>query len=50
MTGIEPQPTGIKSHLEDAPHVNGRGIRLRAIFLGMVLAMGLCAITPFNNT
>ena len=50
MAGIEPQPTGIKSHLEDAPHVNGRGIRLRAIFLGMVLAMGLCAITPFNNT
>jgi hypothetical protein len=26
-----------------------RGIRLRAIILGMVLAVAICAITPFNN-
>ena len=26
-----------------------QGVRLRAIILGMVLAIAICAITPFNN-
>ena len=50
MTGSGPQSTGVKFHLEDTSQATGGGIRLRAIVLGMALAMGLCAITPFNNT
>ena len=39
---------------EDAPvaadfETAGSKIRLRAILLGFVLSMGICAITPFNN-
>ncbi len=29
---------------------SGSIIRLRAVILGMVLAIGICAITPFNNS
>lgn len=27
----------------------GRPVRLRAVFLGVVLALAICAVTPFNN-
>ena len=31
------------------PETAGQGIRLRAIVLGVILAVAICALTPLNN-
>ena len=42
-------PQTIARPKTDDPVVTGTRVRLRAILLGLVLGIAICAITPFNN-
>jgi hypothetical protein len=44
MTQIDPKPETAESR-----HGTGERIRLRSVILGILLALLICALTPFNN-
>ena len=45
----EPDPTDESLYKGDDSERTGDSIRLRAVVVGLVLAVAICAITPFNN-
>ena len=46
-TGSQTDPgSGI---LSESPAGASNRIRLRAVVLGLILALGICVVTPFNN-
>ena len=46
---IDNHPTATTENTQSPQSVTGQDIRLRSIVLGLLLAIAICAITPFNN-